>query len=286
MALIGRCLLPVMPRRVEKLKREGFTVNDPTDKREDLFYKLLRVALAKESYERGDLAQLVQYHVNFWSGDKATKYHQRIEGRLEDYFLPNFGHLIPMLLTFQKNYPEFNTICEIGVGNAELIVELYRVLNGTDRFLGLDLSPSTTEINKERFRETEIEFVAADAREWIPANAGPNWIYVTNGGVLEYFSETDLQLFLRKIAQHHSPALFVAIEPKGVDHDLEKSSSSAVYSNEHSFSHHYLYHFEAAGYCVHQHFVRSATHQFEFQATVASCGGGLAESPILRQLPI
>lgn len=94
-----------------------------------------------------------------------------------------------------------------------------------------------------------MQFVAADAGEWIPKNGQRNTIYLTSRGVLEYFTEQDLLDLLSTISNMGN-SIFVAIEPVGLDHDLDINPHSRLYGGEKSFSHNYKVLFPKAGFSI------------------------------------
>lgn len=64
---------------------------------------------------------------------------------------------------------------------------------------------------------------------------------------MEYFTEERLQEFFKTV-KALGETMFVAIEPKGVDHDFKTNPHTEIYGPEHSFSHNYPLLFKNAGF--------------------------------------
>ena len=106
--------------------------------------------------------------------------------------------------------------------------------------MGRDLSERQVAENRKNYEErTATEFVAADDCDWLPAHAQPGCLVLTNGGVLEYLDQPQLEALLAHIADKLAPAPLVLIETVANDHDLEAEPESLVYGREMSFSHNY-----------------------------------------------
>ncbi|WP_036151605.1 hypothetical protein [Maribacter forsetii] len=103
-------------------------------------------------------------------------------------------------------------------------------------------------MNKDTYvANKKLEFVASDGFEWANSHATENMIFVTSRGVLEYFTEPKLQEFLHGL-NALGKTIFIAIEPNGVNHNLETDKTSQPYGYERSFSHNYEVLFKTAGF--------------------------------------
>ncbi len=137
---------------------------------------------------------------------------------------------------------------EIGTGNGKVLEYLSSEFPKIEKFIGIDLSQAQIEINKKQYQKnSKLEFVASDAYEWVKENGQSNTVFVTNGGVLEYFTEERLQLFLKEIYKL-GKIYFVAIEPNSIEHNFEANPNTETYGNERSFSHNYPKLFKNAGF--------------------------------------
>jgi len=89
----------------------------------------------------------------------------------------------------------------------------------------------------------------AEARDWLQMHPQPGTIVLSNGGVLEYFSQTKFDGLLRTLALS-PPAAIALIEPVAPSHDLESQTESFVFGAENSFSHNHRERLGAAGFDV------------------------------------
>ena len=129
-----------------------------------------------------------------------------------------------------------------------------------DRFIGIDLSQEQISLNGDRYGvNKKLEFVAADALDWVKEHGQGNTIFVTSRGVLEYFLEPRLQELFNHV-HGLGKTIFIAIEPNGADHNFEINPNSQLYGHEPSFSHNYPKLFKNAGFDV-WHFSQKIWHK-------------------------
>jgi hypothetical protein len=83
----------------------------------------------------------------------------------------------------------------------------------------------------------------------LAANPRPGTVVLSNGGVLEYFSQDSFDGLLRALALT-PPAAIVLIEPVDPDHDLKTQVESYVFGQERSFSHNHRRRLRNAGFDV------------------------------------
>lgn len=88
------------------------------------------------------------------------------------------------------------------------------------------MSSEQININNVKFSEnSRLEFIAADAFDWVKENGRSNIFFVTSRGVLEYFTESRLKEFIKSLDN----VLFVAIEPNVLTHNFELNPNSEIY---------------------------------------------------------
>jgi len=93
-------------------------------------------------------------------------------------------------------------------------------------------------------------------------------LFVSNGGVLEYFRRERLDEMLSHISSSLVPTTFFAVEPVATDHDWSKVTDSIPFGEELSFSHNYTDLFESNGFeILHQRAVEFDT--WMMMATIA-----------------
>ncbi len=153
-----------------------------------------------------------------------------------------------------ENYMEtegataFTRLYEIGCGGGQVIEYLHNRFPEFDRLTGIDLGKEQVEQNQATFSQNRIEFVNTDACEWIPENAIPGCVILTNGGVFEYFLQSELEDLFSQAARSLSPVAICLIETIATDHDLNTELDSLVYGREMAFSHNYPYLLKSAGF--------------------------------------
>ena len=246
----GNILLQLFPHRAQAIAQENFTlVNHADGTRRGVIDRLMREAIAHHALSQPDQSQLSQLHQDYWRGEQGTLYHEQHRDKFE-FVWGHFSFVLDDLKNLLAQNPQFKTLCEIGTGSGQLLDHLAHELPELDAFIGIDLSPDTIEANRRKYTHPKLTFLADDAKAWIEQNAGPNWVYVTFRGVLEYFTEADLSALLTHIVQQRQPAIFICVEPVDRDHDLETALESRLYGEEFSFSHNYPHLFRQSGFTV------------------------------------
>ncbi|KAA3658409.1 MAG: class I SAM-dependent methyltransferase [Chloroflexi bacterium] len=246
--VIGYGLLAVMPQRGQQLATQGFTLDlgihfNRTD-------RLIRYALLHKTSKRQS-NELVDFHRTYWEKRGKEYYDANLEWDVfNQYFMPNLSFIIDKLAERVGANLYYTTLCEIGVGNGQVLAYAASKLPSVQRFIGLDLNQEQVVDNCNKYPDSKFEFVACEASEWIQENAEENWIFLTNQGVLEYFERETLQGLFSHISNHLAPALFVVVEPYGTGHDIENDVETQTYGPEFSYSHNYRHLFIEAGFKV------------------------------------
>ena len=248
LGLSGFLLLPLFPHRSARIANEQFTLVELHRHRRDIIDHLLRMGLAWRAGQRRDWQTLTRYHRAYWRGTEAHLYH-RSRNRFQTLFLPHFAYLVEELKAALAD-GNYTTLCEIGTGNGDLLVYLAQELPSIKHFVGIDLSEQTIADNQERYTLDAVEFVAADATAWIESHGQPHTIFLTFGGVFEYFAPAELEQLLDHIATTLSPTLILLVEPVAADHDLTHETESRLYGIEYAFSHNYPHLLQKHGFTI------------------------------------
>ncbi len=195
-----------------------------------------------QAFVSRDFMRLRRFLANYWE-KHGTDFHDQWHDRFERLFLAQDSVVIDALegiIAPSDDDHRFQTLYEIGCGGGEVLNHLSDRLPSLRRLVGIDLSQEQIQRNRARFeKKTPLSFHAADAARWIPDHAAPGGVFLTNGGVLEYFLKEEIQGILAHISQHLRPAAVVIIETIGVDHHLDAEVDSYVYGREMAFSHNY-----------------------------------------------
>jgi len=245
---IGSFLTHLFPEKTNKLRNGSFTI-DSCRKDNGIVEKLLKLGLLHTTIKSENMDLLADYHLKFWQSDGAVTWHQHADSKPP--ILPQFECIIDDINSLNDNSSvPYDTLCEIGSGTGKLLNHLSKNLTNIKTFTGLDLSEETVAKANKEYGKQNIQFFAADAKQWIKENGRSHCIYLCYGGVLEYFPQDILLAFLTSIKEQYSPCIFAIVEPNGINHDLSATTESESYSNEFSYSHHYEYLFGEAGFNI------------------------------------
>lgn len=240
----GRMLVNVFPDKVSRFKAGDVP---PQPSRWD---RLLLAGLVDTHLRNGRLEELTALHDWVWRGDLAVDFHARAEARFEEVFLAHHAGIVDALAAAMRDTDgEYGQVCEIGCGSGLVLQHLRRSLHGPEQFIGLDLSERQVSINRARFAaDAGLRFEAADGFEWVLRQARPHTVFLTYGGVLEYFPQRRLEALLAWIAGALGPALVAMVEPLADGHDADADPRSIPFGVENTFSHPYPQLLSRAGF--------------------------------------
>lgn len=235
---IGNVLLTVRPSLKKKLESGA-----PT---QGVAQRVAMTALIDRHRRADTLESLSQLHRNFWAGERSSAFYSLTRSRFEKVFLGRHKAIVDTLKGIAASR-KFHTICEIGCGSGQVLEFLNQQLPEVEQLIGLDLNARQMDVNRQRFQnESRMQFIAADAAEWIPQHIGSDWILVCYGGVLEYFTQPQVRALFHTIAAN-APACIALVEPLAADQDLSAPGPSRAYGMELSYSHPYVHLLEEAG---------------------------------------
>ena len=248
---LGNALVALRPEKARQLSENRIALVHRNKNNLSLSERLMRAALMKKLEKIQDYDTIAEQNREFWIKHNATELFSELEDTFATDFIPHCTFIFELLKKELSNAPEeYHTIVEIGTGNGDVLNYLSSEFPKIDRFIGIDLSRDQIELNKVKFNDHKnLEFVAADAYDWVKEFGQPNTIYVTSRGVLEYFLEPRLQDLFNTI-NGLGKSFFIAIEPNGADHNFETNPNSQLYGHEPSFSHNYPKLFKNAGFNV------------------------------------
>lgn len=240
----------MFPGRAAALEAERFTHHGRQSSALD---RLIGAGIAYRALRRKDFGRLAGCHLRFWSGAGSATFHAAAAERFDSVFLRHYAPLIDELERFLGHDGPMPTVCEIGSGSGLLMHYLAKRLSRVERFIGIDLCEATTTQARASCQDSRLEFVSGDAMDFIGANGGPNWVYITHNGVLEYFAPEAARRFFEMVSKLR-PATLALIEPVGLDHDLDRQPESCPYGQEFAFSHNYPLLLKSNGFrIVYQH---------------------------------
>ena len=262
---VGKVAAKAAPRRTKQLLSSPLSA--PRNLRDKSIMAFLKHQAQLEQREEFFEA----LHQDFWSGEGGSVFAENCDHRFEEMFLgqqrEDFEKLVEICETRRPN-----RITEFGCNSGLLLNHMVDQLSYIESAVGIDINPQQIQQNQSaKHFDSRIDFLTADGADWVLENAMPNTLFVTNGGVMEYFRRSRLDRMLQHISSQLAPAVFFAIEPNAADHDLEKVTESIPFGEELSFSHNYRDLFESNGFnVVHQ---RSTTFEsWQMMATIAVTG--------------
>lgn len=196
--------------------------------------RLIRFAIARRMTTREPEQRLESIHREFWRSHSKDGWFSATDDRIEhrpahvDAILAQLPELVSAL--------GIRHVCEFGTGNGKFLQLLRERLGPELSYTGIDICVEQVEANRNVY--TGLEFVAADACEWLDQNIRDNTLYLTFGGVLEYFCHTSVRQMLASIATcSRNSLLALFIEPIAAEHALESDPRSLSFGGEFSFSH-------------------------------------------------
>lgn len=200
-----------------------------------LIERLMRFYLAHSDRGNTGGKTLENIHKAFWKNQIEEKWFDN-SSKAFDKSIPALEEPVKALREFLKQHPH-PVICEIGTGDGRFLDYLRDQFNPVERFIGLDLSERRITLNQSLYEG--LEFVAEDAQKWVEKQNLPQSLFVTNGGVLEYFRPESLETFIR-IVESTNGSLALFYEPLVTDHDLDSEPEAKLTTaGEYSFSHNY-----------------------------------------------
>ncbi len=192
-------------------------------------------------------------HHDFWKGAGGQVFSSKYDHRFEDLFLARQGEDFRALQNLW-NQSSVDQIVEFGCNSGLVLNYLTQQLADVRTATGIEINQQQVDENlaSEAF-DPRINFECADAGGWLLEHGKANTLFVTNGGVMEYFRRERLNEMLQFISAELKPALFFSVEPFAADHDWSKNTDSIPFGVELSFSHNYQDLFESNGFeIVHQ----------------------------------
>lgn len=240
--LLGNVLIKIYPDKADKLSKDRITLIHKDKKNLSITERLIRYALVRKLEKLTDHNEIARNNYKFWTTKNATQLFTETASSYETLFLPHCTFIFDILereLDKQNRNFNYDYIVEIGTGNGKVLNYLSLRYPEVKKLIGIDLSYDQIELNKTHFRDNKkLYFIAADAMKWINEYGNSNTLFISCNGVLEYFLEDQLLIFLKDIKKLNNID-FIAIEPNGEDHDFSINPKTQLYGNEPSFSHNY-----------------------------------------------
>lgn len=208
-------------------------------------------------------------HADFWSGEGGAVFAQNCDHRFEDVFLAkqkaDFEALKKVWSGSQAKH-----IVEFGCSSGLVLDYLTRKLPEVESAIGIEINADQVRRNQasDRF-DPRVTFEQADGAQWLLDNGQEKTLFVSNGGVLEYFRRERLDEMLQHISINLPESIIFSVEPVAADHDWASRKESVPFGDELSFSHNYRDLFESNRFEV-AHERRIEFDQWQMAAIIAT----------------
>ena len=264
--LAGQAVAMLAPQKAKQLFESP--KSQPSEIRDKLIMAFLKRRAMLERQE--DFFE--RLHIDFWQGDGGSVFSKNCDHRFKDLFLAKQKEDFDQLRSiWESQQPQH--IVEFGCNSGLLLQYMTTELGGVQTSTGIEINAEQVRKNQESSKfDSRIQFSNADGGEWLFENGKQNSLFVSNGGVLEYFRRERLDEMFTHISSNLRPAVFFAVEPTASDHDWSKTTESIPFGEELSFSHNYTDLFESNGFqVVHQRPVEFDS--WKMMATIAVSKG-------------
>ena len=259
----GHAVAMVSPQKAKEL------FESPESQPSGFQDKLVMAYLKRRAMLNNESDFFEKLHIDFWQGDGGAVFSENCDHRFKDLFLSkqkvDFDCLRKIWTERQPTH-----IVEFGCNSGLLLQHMTTELDGVQSSTGIEINAEQVRQNQESPEfDSRINFFNADGGEWLFNNGQANSLFVSNGGVLEYFRRERLDEMLTHISDNLGPAIFFAVEPIADDHDWNTTTDSIPFGEELSFAHNYTDLFESNGFeIVHQRAVEFES--WKMMATIAT----------------
>ncbi|MGK0190042.1 MAG: putative TPR repeat methyltransferase [Verrucomicrobiales bacterium] len=213
-----------------------------------MLFRLARFHMTQSAIDAQDWVGLRSQLAAYWQGGEGDEFYDAYPERFEEWFLGDHYRVIEELRKFCDANPDmFSELYEFGCGDGRVLHHMSEQFPDMAGFVGIDINSAIIKKNTQRYGETRLRFADGDAMAWLEANGHSHSVLMTYGGVLEYFTQGEVEAILKKMASLR-PAAFLLVEPMGDDFDLESEHISRPYGEESSFSHNHRFLLEQAGF--------------------------------------
>lgn len=208
-------------------------------------------ARLRRAHARGDAAAADSALSAFWKGGEGDRFHGSFAETRFQLFQEQHAVVIDALAEhIAATGAPFTRLVEIGCGDGQVLAECVRRLPTITEAVGIDINAAViARAATDHADDGRLSFVNADAREWLAANPKAGTVMISNGGVLEYFSPTNVDALYQALILAR-PAAVVLVEPAAPDHDMNQQSNSFAFGREYSFSHNHRQRLTKAGFTI------------------------------------
>lgn len=200
---------------------------------------------------RGDVAAVEDALSAFWKGAAGDQFFSRYAEDRFGMFREHHAGVIDTLSAELDAFGQrFSRLVEIGSGEGAVLEYCAQRLPSIAQAIGLDINAAVVaEAQARQPAGGKVSFVNTDARDWLAAHPQAGTVLLSNGGVLEYFSQVNFDRLLQALAAA-TPAMIALVEPVAPEHDLARQTDSFTFGRENSFSHNHRHRLQQGGFQV------------------------------------
>ena len=231
--IIGELLARMFPARRRAIYRR------PSSDSANIIDRGILFHLKKRAVREGRSRFLQRLHSDFWAGKNGSVFSTNCDHRFQNHFLAKQQADFKAMSHAWHANESVRHIVEIGTCSGLLLQYLNQNLNGIESITGIDINETQIRENQKRYANTRLQFHHANGIEWVIENAKPGTMFVTNGGVLEYFTQRDVESLFEFAGSKAGPSIVYCSEPIADDVDLDHCGDSTPFGDELSFSHNY-----------------------------------------------
>ena len=244
--VVGNILMALRPDLSAAVKAAPFRENWSTAG------KLIRNGHLLNAVAMQDHALICGFLSDYWSSHASDEFYTGLSHRYETLFLKHHEAIVAETdEAIRKAGGNFHQLFEIGAGDGRIIEHFSRHLVTIPAFHAIDINGAQVANNRRVYADRlALSFHHADAKQWVPDHAAPGTVVIANGGVLEYFTRSELESLFRHLAEKCSPCVVAITESIATDHDLEHEANTYPYGLELSLSHNYLFLLRDCGFSI------------------------------------
>jgi SAM-dependent methyltransferase len=204
-----------------------------------------------------DPDRAVQVLNAFWRGAAGDRFHIDHGQASFEHFLANHAWTIEALDEFVRTSGlGFSRLVEVGCGIGASLSYCAEKLPWAREAVGIDINAEA--VGRAAAGQppgSRLRFQCADAQGWLSANPQAGTVMISNGGVLEYFSQEHVDRLFEALALAR-PAAILLLEPVDDDCGLDGKPDSRTFTSvggvgsETTFSHNYRARLQQAGFEV------------------------------------
>ncbi len=241
---LGRLMSLISPRRAKEL------FENPTCQPKGIKDKAIMAFLKHRAAVKDETEFLNRLHKDVWKSEEGVSFARNCDIRFEEMSLKMQQEEFEFAIKLCNEIKPFQAV-EIGCSSGPVLNYLTQSINSIENAVGIDINEEQIAKNKasDDF-DPRISFLAGDGFQWVLENSKPNTLFITNGGVLEYFPRERLNEMLTHISTNLRGSVFFAVEPIADDHDWTNCTESIPFGDELSFSHNYWDAFEGNGFDI------------------------------------